>query len=109
MYWHDTVRPFFSEFDGENLDHFLQRHGPLNLKAKIYAAGHFSLKLKVSTSTLMDFTLKVYGKNHVQGCPLITPLRHSIIGFQKKLFAEINEIDFQDLNCGLILRKTLRI
>jgi hypothetical protein len=34
------------------------------------AAGNFSLKLTVSTSTLMDFTLKVYGKKNVSRVPL---------------------------------------
>jgi hypothetical protein len=48
-----------SESEGENLVHFIQCHCPLNIKAKLPKAGNFSLKQRVSTSTLMNFTLKV--------------------------------------------------
>ena len=49
--------PFESE--GENLVHFICYHDPLNIKAKLPAAGNFSLKQRVRTSTLVNFTLKV--------------------------------------------------
>ena len=42
----------------ENLVHFIQCHCPLNINAKLPAAGNFSLKQMVSTSKLVNFTLK---------------------------------------------------
>ena len=59
-YLHDTLLlDLPSESEGENLVNFIQCHCPLNIKAKLPAAGNFSLKQRVSTSTLVNFTLKV--------------------------------------------------
>ena len=46
-----------SESVGENLDHFIKGHCPLNVKLKLPAAGNFSLRQRGSTSTLVNFTL----------------------------------------------------
>ena len=48
-----------SESVGENLAYFILGHCFLNLKGKLPAAGNFLLKQRVSTSTLVNFTLKV--------------------------------------------------
>jgi hypothetical protein len=49
------------------------------------AAGNFSI-MTVSTSTLMDFTLKVYGKNNVSRVPLNNTLEAFNHRFSKKTF-----------------------
>ena len=58
-YIHTLLLDLPSEFMGENLAHFIQCHCPLNIKAKLPAAGNFLLKERLSTSTLVNFTLKV--------------------------------------------------
>ena len=55
-----------SESVEENLAHFIYCHCPLNIKAKLLAAGIFLLKQRVSTSTLVNLTLKVYGLKQCQ-------------------------------------------
>ena len=42
------------EFEGE-----IYCHCPLNIKAKLHAAGNYSLKQKVRKTTLVNFTLKI--------------------------------------------------
>ena len=56
---HTQLLDLPSESEGENLVHFIHCHCSLNIKAKLPAAGNFSLKQRVSTSTLVNFTLKV--------------------------------------------------
>ena len=44
-------------------------HCCLNIKAKVPAAGHFSLKQRVRTSTQVNFSSKSKGKNNVHRMP----------------------------------------
>ena len=48
-----------SESEGKDLVHIIYCYYPLNIKAKLLATGNFSLKQKLKTSTLVNFTLKV--------------------------------------------------
>ena len=77
-----------SESEGENLVHFIQCRYPLNIKAKLPAAGNFSLKQRVSTSTLVNFSLKVNGKK----CPHL--ISTALLLFEGILWALFFLLDF---------------
>ena len=58
-YDYTVVRPTLWICGGKPCPFHILGHCPLNIKVKLPAAGNFSLKQRVSTSTLVNFTLKV--------------------------------------------------
>ena len=64
-----------SESEGENILHFKHCHCPLNIKAKLLAAGNFSLKQSVSSKFIHSsefYPQSLREKTIVIECPQIT-------------------------------------
>ena len=56
---HTLLLDLPSESVGENIAHFIQFHCPLTIQANVPTASNFSMKQRVITSILVNFTLKV--------------------------------------------------
>ena len=55
---------------------------PSEYKAKLPAAGNFSLKQRVKISKLVNFTIKVKGKKHCPFCLQYVPSNNNIVNYK---------------------------